>query len=262
MKLDASMTKRAGWPPAMDLSPAGNLEFDGVDLVELARDRGTPLWAQSRATIEVNFDHILKVFRARYPRCEIAYSVKANNTFAVIRILQDRGAMMDCSAEYEFQLALEAGIPPYQCILNGNGKSDRALRAAAELGVRQVNVDSLDEVVRLNDFATEADTRVNCLVRVQLTYERLLREDPSFEFMLKVGEGKFGANLRSGQAADLVESVIAASNLDLLGLHHHVGFSGYMAEYSPDLELMHHRECARELAEFANEIRTRQGVEM
>lgn len=254
--------RRATWPAALTVNDAGRLELDGCDLDALARERGTPLWAISRSTVEGNFDRIVSAFRARYPRCEIAYSIKAHNTMAVIRLLHRRGALIDASAEHEFQIALEAGVPAGDIILNGNGKSNAALSAAALLGIRQVNIDSLDEAKRLNELAAAHGSTVRCLVRVQLTYDDLLEEDPSFETTLRIGEGKFGANVASGQAKETIEAVVGASNLEFLGLHHHVGFSGYMGDYTPAREVMHHRASAREICRLANEIRRELGVEV
>ena len=250
------------WPDALEIGPNGGLVFDGCDLSALARDRGTPLWAISRSTVEGNFTRLLEAFRSRYERCEIAYSIKAHNTMAVIRLLHRCGAQMDCSAEYEFQLALLCGVPAHEIILNGNGKSEFALRTAVSLGVRQVNVDSLDEALRLQEIARELDRRVPCVVRVQPSYDRLLEQDPSFETTLRIGEGKFGSNVVSGQAFETIEAILDASHLDFLGLHHHVGFSGYMGDYSPEREVMHHTESTREICELANDVKSRFGAEV
>jgi diaminopimelate decarboxylase len=241
---------------------SGHLELDGCDLEALARTHGTPLWAISRSTVEGNFDRLLAAFQGRYPRCEIAYSMKAHNTLAVVRLLHRRGAKIDASAEYEFQLALAAGVPPEDIILNGNGKSALALETAARLAIRQVNVDSLDEVLRLEAAAAAIGTRVRVVVRLQLTYRELLAEDPSFESTLRVGEGKFGSNVATGQARETIEAVLSAPHLDLVGLHHHVGFSGYMGDYTPEREVMHHRACTRELCAFANRLRAELGVQV
>jgi diaminopimelate decarboxylase len=237
------------------IDPNAGLVLDDVNLSSLAVDRGTPLWVVSRSTVEGNFDRLLAAFRARWPTCEIAYSIKAHNTLAVIRLLHARGAMIDASAEFEFQLALAAGVPPGDVILNGNGKGDVALESAARLGVRQVNVDSLGELLRLDEVAGRLGRRVPVAIRIQLTYDELLAEDPSFETTLRIGEGKFGNNVRSGQAMAAVEAALAAPNLDFVGLSHHVGFSGYMADYTSERELGHHRAAVRELARFANEAR-------
>jgi diaminopimelate decarboxylase len=248
------------WPPGLRRSAQDRLEFDDVDLEALARERGTPLWVVSRASVERNYHELLTAFRVLWPRCEVAYAMKANNLLAVVRLLHRLGAQIDASAEYEFQLALLAGVPPSQIILNGNGKSDAALHTAAQLGARQVNVDSLDEAQRLDRIAGELGTTVRCVVRVQLTYRRLLELDPSFASTLRIGEGKFGSNVATGQAAETVEAVVRAPNLQFCGYSHHVGFSGYMADYNADREVMHHAECARELCEFANDMRRTSGA--
>lgn len=254
--------RHATWPEELAVGEGGRLVFDGCDLAALAAERGTPLWVTSRTAIERNYGRFAEAFGRRWPRLEVAYAMKCNNTLAVVRLLSRCGALVDASAEYEVQLALAAGVPPGSIILNGNGKSDVALELAARIGVRQVNVDSLDEIGRLDAIAGSLGVRVPCLVRVQLTYEELLAEDPSFESTLRVGEGKFGVSLRSGEARAAVEAVAAAGNLDFLGLHHHVGFSGYMADYSPEREVGHHAACAREVCRFANELRRELGLEV
>ena len=233
--------------------------LDGVDLCELAETHGTPLWAVSRAVLEANWDRLSSVYRARYPRCEVAYSVKVNNNRAIIELLHQRGALMDCSAEYEVHLALNAGVPADKVILNGNGKSDAALRLAATEGIRQVNIDSLEEVARLDRIAREAQTTVRCLIRLQLDYSELLAADPAYESTLTLGEGKFGVSVPSGQADLAVAAVLASPNLELLGFHHHTGFSGYVPGYHPDKELMHHRWCAAAVCAFAKHVRERHG---
>ncbi len=242
-------------PEGFEIGPDGELREDGISLPSLAEERGTPLWVVSRSSIERSFTRLKSTFEARWPRVEIAYAMKANNLLGVVRLLHSLGAYIDASAEYEFQLALLAGVPPGHIILNGNAKSDTALRTAAKLGIRQVNVDSETEVRRLNAIAEEVGVTVPCAVRIQLTYRALLVKDPSFESTLRLGEGKFGNNLASGQALKTVKAVLDAPRLEFVGLSHHVGFSGYMADYSAEREVMHHRECTRELCEFANELR-------
>jgi diaminopimelate decarboxylase len=248
----------------MAVSAGDRLTFDGCDLADVATDRGTPVWAISRAAVEDNFDRLLGGFRARYPNCEVAYAVKCHSTLAVVRLLHRRGAKMDCHPEYEYQLALHAGVPPGDIIANGNGKSDRALRAVAQLGVRQVNVDSLDEAVRLGQIAQELGVRVACTVRVKLSLSKVLELDPRYEPMVRLGGGKVGVPIASGQAMEVVDAIVAAPNLDFVGLHHHDGFGGQVVghDYTVDRELMHNVEFTREVCQFANEVRRRHGVQI
>ena len=67
---------------------------------------------------------------------------------------------MDCTGESRVEARDGRRRPARHIILNGNGKSDAALRAAAELGVRQVNLDSLAEARRLERFAAAAGREV------------------------------------------------------------------------------------------------------
>jgi diaminopimelate decarboxylase len=262
MATDTATTHRRGWPEHLTTSPSGGLVFDGCDLLEVARSAGTPVWAISRSQLESNFTRLRDGFQSRYSNCEIAYSMKVNNSLAMIRILHRLGAKLDCHPEYEYIIALHAGVPAEDIILNGNGKSDRALRAAANIGVRQVNIDSPGEISRLNEIAAELGVRVRCALRIALGYRRVLEEDPHYEPMLRLGGGKVGVNVANGQAIDAVGAIIDASNLDFVGLHHHSGFGGQVIghNYSVERELMHNRENTREVCEFANEVRRRYGA--
>ena len=87
-----------------------------------------------------------------------------------------------------------------------------------------------------------------------------LRADPSFESTLRIGEGKFGSNVRSGQALETIEAIVNSTSLDFLGLHHHVGFSGYMGDYTPEREVMITASSPGEICAFANTVRRRLGV--
>lgn len=248
-----SVRSRRGWPTELNSDEKG-LSFDGCNIRDLAERFGTPLWVFSRTNLEQNFDRFRSTFRARYKETDVAFSMKAQNTLAVVKILHNSGAKMDCTGENELKLALQCGVPPQDIILNGNGKSDGALRAAAELGVLQVNLDSLAEIERLDRIAADIGAHVACTVRIQLTYRELLSEDPSFETTLRVGEGKFGNNIANGDARRAVERVLDSQHLEFVGLHHHVGFSGYMGDYTPEREVMHHAACAAEICSFASEI--------
>jgi diaminopimelate decarboxylase len=64
----------------------------------------------------------------------------------------------------------------------------------------------------------------------------------------------------TGEAMAAVEAIVASEALEFLGLSHHVGFSGYYADYSADRETLHHALCTREVVRFANEVAARTGV--
>ncbi len=111
MSVLTSARSRRGWPPELQ-SDVHGLRFDGCQVRELAERYGTPLWIFSRSTLLDNFARFRDAFRARYPSTDVAFSMKAQNTLAVVRVLHPRGAKIDCTGENELQLALQCGVPP------------------------------------------------------------------------------------------------------------------------------------------------------
>jgi hypothetical protein len=117
MTVLTSAGSRRGWPPELE-SDAQGLRFDGCDVRELAERYGTPLWVFSRTTLVDNFARFRDAFRSCYPGADVAFSMKAQNTLAVVRVLHSAGARMDCTGENELHLALQCGVPPEDIILN------------------------------------------------------------------------------------------------------------------------------------------------
>jgi diaminopimelate decarboxylase len=237
----------------------GGLTFDGCSLADLAAQHGTPLWVVSSNVIAANYATFTGAMCTRWASHEVAYSMKAHNSLAVVRLLGELGAVIDCSSVYELEMALKAGVPGERIIVNGNGKSDAFLERAIDVGAQQINLDSLDEAARLDALAGSSGARIRCLVRLQLGYAGLLEPEPHFANRIRIGR-KFGASVADGSAAELVAAVSAAANLEFAGYHHHVGFSGYAGEYSPAGEIAHHVETARELCEIAVRLEEQLGV--
>ena len=255
----ASVPREADWPELME-SRNGRLFLDGCDLEQIARTYGTPCWVASLRGIEHNYARFVSSWEARYPRIECHYSIKANNTLAIVRTLQEAGGRFDCTGEAEFEIARMAGADTRRCVINGNGKSPTMLRLAAEQGVRQVNIDSIGEAQRLNAEAERAGTVVDCVIRVQLGYDALIEHDASYESTLKIWEGKFGINVASGEADRVIAYVRDAPGLRFCGLHHHLAFSGVAGDYSIAIETGHHRDVMTELCRYAKRIERELGV--
>ncbi|WP_308797805.1 diaminopimelate decarboxylase family protein [Agromyces silvae] len=238
-------------PASIPLGPDGVTHIEGVSAARIAEQFGSPTWVVSRTQIRSNLQTLRDATAAHLGAVEIAYSMKANNNLSVLRTVAAEGVLFDCSSEWELRMVLRAGIAGNRVILNGNGKSAGYLALAVDAGVRQINVDSLAEVHRLDELAERAGRRVSCVVRVKLTYSRLLEHDPSYERTLRVAEAKFGSSIANGEAIAIIDAIQASPWLEFRGLSHHAGFPGYRANYTPDHQLVHVRECVREMAEFA-----------
>jgi diaminopimelate decarboxylase len=126
----------------------------GVDMVKLAEKYGTPLYVLFEELIEGNYKKYQTALHRAYKNHLICYAVKANTTFAVLKLLGELGAGADVASEYELQFTLDAGIPPAKIRANGNCKSERYLGECIKNGIL-INVDPEEELDILNDIARQ-----------------------------------------------------------------------------------------------------------
>jgi diaminopimelate decarboxylase len=142
----------------------GVLHAEGVDLVRLAGEVGTPFYCYSTATIERHY----KVFAGAFAdvRALVCYAAKANSNQAVLATLARLGAGADVVSLGELERARRAGIPPGRIMFSGVGKSARELAAAVEQGILCVNVESEAELELLAQIATGKGRVANVSLRV------------------------------------------------------------------------------------------------
>jgi len=138
----------------MPVSNSAHRALRNVDMVALAREYGTPLYVLSESLIETNYEHYRAALAAVYDDYLICYAVKANTTFAIIKLLGECGAGADVASEYELQIALDAGIPPAKIRANGNCKSDKYLTACIQQGI-VINADPEAELAVIDALARE-----------------------------------------------------------------------------------------------------------
>jgi len=126
----------------------------GVDMVKLAEKYGTPLYVLFEELIESNYKQYQTALNEVYENHLICYAVKANTTFAILKLLGELGAGADVASEYELQFTLDAGIPPAKIRANGNCKSKYYLEECIKNGIL-INVDPEEELVVINEIARD-----------------------------------------------------------------------------------------------------------
>jgi diaminopimelate decarboxylase len=145
----------------------GRLMAEDVDVVALAEAVGTPFYCYSSATIERHFT----VFRDAVAGAGnapplVAYAVKANSNQAVIATLARIGAGADVVSLGEMKRALAAGVPAERIVFSGVGKTAEEMEAAVQVGVYQINLESLSEAEMLSEVAARMGRTVPVVFRV------------------------------------------------------------------------------------------------
>lgn len=149
-------------PPQFDYRE-GELHAEGVALARVAAEVGTPFYCYSSAALTGRYRDFAA---ACGPRTMICYSVKANSSLAVIRTLAKLGAGADVVSEGELRRALAAGVPAERIVFSGVGKTRGEMALALDAGIRQLNVESGQELELLAETAAARGRTARIAVRV------------------------------------------------------------------------------------------------
>jgi diaminopimelate decarboxylase len=193
----------------------GQLCAENVPLAAIAQAVGTPVHVYSRATLE----HHYTVFKAAFGDLpvHICYAVKANTNRAVMATLAALGAGADTVSEGEIRRALAAGFPADGIVFAGVGKTDAELAYATNVGVRQINIESIAELERLSAIASQMGKTQQVCIRVN--------PDVGAGGHAKITTGKadnkFGLSFE--QAETLYARAAALPGVVAVGLSVHIG---------------------------------------
>ncbi|HEY0888361.1 MAG TPA: diaminopimelate decarboxylase [Nocardioides sp.] len=193
----------------------GVLQVGGLSVPEIVANVNTPAFLLD----EADFRARARAFRDAFAGCDVYYAGKAFISTAVARWVAEEGLFLDVCSDGELTVALRAGVEPARIGYHGNNKSAMELRRAVHEGVGRIIVDSIVEIDRLADIATQLGVVQPVMVRVTAGVEA-----HTHEFIATAHEDqKFGFSISSGSAFEAVRQVLAAGSLDLRGLHSHIG---------------------------------------
>lgn len=197
------------------------LQLSGISATKLAQEFGTPAFfideddfrnrAQSwKSALESEFgENAGGVF----------YAAKAFICTDVARWIEELGIGIDVCTGGELAAALAGGIDPKKIELHGNNKSLAEIDRAVDVGVKTIVIDSLHEIERVAAMARKHS-------KVQAVFLRLTPgiQAHTHESISTAHEDvKFGFSIASGAAWDAVQEVLRHSELELRGVHCHVG---------------------------------------
>jgi len=193
----------------------GELTCDGVALRAIAEKEGTPTYVYSAALVRERYRALDEAFGG-YPH-RLHYALKANSTFALVRLLKDVGSAFDANSVWEIDVARRAGVAPADIVFPGVGKSPAELECAVALGLKAINVESAGETDRIEAFARKLGRPARIAIRVNPDIDA--QSHPHISTGLKIN--KFGIPVEA--ARTLVGSMANRPFLKLVALHVHVG---------------------------------------
>jgi diaminopimelate decarboxylase len=222
------------FPLGSRVNEQGRLEVGGCDVIELAREFGTPAYVVAEDDLRRRARSFLEALGARHADYDVLFASKAFPCTAVYRLLAEEGLGCDVASGGELFLALRGGFDPARIYFHGNAKSSAELREALDAGVGHIVIDSLHELERLERVAAEEGRRQEVLIRITPG----VAGDTHHAISTGQTDSKFGFGQADARIA--IEQLAAARHLDLVGLHFHLG--------SQLLELEPFRAAVRALA--------------
>lgn len=197
----------------------GHLMIGGVDALKLAENFGTPLVVYDVAQIRKQFNALKQAFVAGQVDYAISYASKAFTSIAIYQVINELGGHIDVVSGGELYTALKAGFPTEKISFHGNNKTKDELLMAVENNVGVIILDNFHEIELLKQVLHETNKKVQVMLRITPgvsahthEYDQTGQED-----------SKFGFDVRSGQAEKAFLQVKAEEQMELIGLHAHIG---------------------------------------
>ncbi|MCI8208680.1 diaminopimelate decarboxylase [Pseudomonas sp. S25] len=193
----------------------GELFAEGVALSAIAERFGTPTYVYSRAHIEAQYNAYADALSGM-PHL-VCFAVKANSNLGVLNVLARMGSGFDIVSRGELERVLAAGGQADKIVFSGVGKTRDDMRRALEVGVHCFNVESTDELERLQIVAAEMGVRAPVSLRVNPDVDA--GTHPYISTGLK--ENKFGIAI--ADAEDVYVRAAQLPNLEVVGVDCHIG---------------------------------------
>ncbi|GAA1794397.1 diaminopimelate decarboxylase [Leucobacter iarius] len=208
-------------PAARRGSECGQLKLGGIRATELVERFGSPLYVVDEDAARARAREIRGALQREFARvgteATVYYAGKAFLCVEVARWMSEEGLNIDVASGGELAVALAAGVDPARIGFHGNNKSEREIARAVAAGVGTLILDSVQEIARVADAATEAGIRQRVRLRVNSGVHA-----STHDFLATSHEDqKFGLPL--DRAVEVVGLIAAEPALDFAGLHCHIG---------------------------------------
>jgi diaminopimelate decarboxylase len=200
---------------AMHSLRGGELHVDEVPLSAIAERFGTPTYVYSRAAILAAYRGYADALAGR--RALVCYAIKANANLAVLGLLARAGSGFDIVSGGELARVLAAGGDPRKVVFSGVGKTADEIAAALRAGVKCFNLESVDELERVQRVAAGLGLRAPVSVRTNPDV------DPKTHPYITTGlkQNKFGVAYADTLA--LYRRAAALPNIAVVGIDCHIG---------------------------------------
>ena len=193
----------------------GKLCFEGVNVEELAKKYGSPVYVYSEKELLRNLAEIEEAFKG-HKNTKIFYASKACSVMAILRILKDAGCGIETNSLNEIKKAVEIGFKGEDIVFNGVMKTREDLEYAIAHDLYLINVDSLYELDMIDEISRAQKKVAHVCVRVEPNVPSATHPG-----LVTAFHAKSGIDLQQAEGA--VRRILEMPYVQVRGLHMHVG---------------------------------------
>jgi diaminopimelate decarboxylase len=199
----------------------GEIALSGIRASQLAKKFGTPTFFLDEGAFRSRAIAWRDGLAAEFgPSAgHVFYASKAFTCTALAHWVSEIGIGIDVCTGGELAVALAGGVDPSKIQVHGNNKSISEIDRAVSIGVNTIVMDSLFEIDRVAEAARKHGKRQPVLIRLTPGIEAHTHEKISTAHE----DVKFGFSIASGAAWAAVEKIAQLPELELRGVHCHIG---------------------------------------
>lgn len=187
----------------------------GTYPIDFFKSQKTPFYYYDMELLDKTLD-IIKAESAKYD-FEVHYAIKANFNPYILSRVAAKGFGADCVSGGEVQAAYDNGFDVSKIVYAGVGKADWEIELGLELGISFFNVESLAELMVINELAGVKGVKAKVALRVNPEVDAHTHA----KITTGMRGNKFGIDLN--QLDEIIEAAQALESVELKGLHFHVG---------------------------------------
>ena len=228
----------------------GHFAVCGHDTVELAKQYGTPLYVIDEDKVREMCRTYKNAVNKHFDDADILYASKALSFKGMYEIAKEECMCVDAVSIGEIYTAISAGFPKERIYYHGNNKMREDIEFAIGQGIGTFVADNCEELDFIDEAAKSKGIVQDILLRITPGI------DPHTHAKIATGnvDSKFGEAIETGQALDFVKHALSKKNLNLLGIHCHVGSQSFDPEPFID--------ACEIMAKFAAEIKEKCSYEI
>lgn len=196
-----------------------DLVIGGIKASDLAKAYGTPLYVMDEQLLLDKCRGYIRGFKVKENNNKVAFAGKAFLTLEMCKLINEEGLYLDVVSGGELYTAYKANFPMEKIYFHGNNKTLEEIEFGIKLGVGRFIVDNIEEIIKINEIAESYDKKQDIYLRLTPGIEAHTHD------YIKTGQidSKFGFAPVGNIIMDAVKKSLELDNINLVGLHCHIG---------------------------------------